>query len=187
MGLTVGLVACMNPADYEDKPDVIPDITAPEDIVVPPPDVTVDTADVSIMDGMDRETEDASIEDTAVDAVVDVSSDGSSAVQCDCVFTMPATPPISQSYLWLTGDFLDPPWPGDKEGGAIPMVLDPITDVWTTSTTLTDGQVVAYKFLAGWPDNSGPVWRNQEGDSTAGAADSILVVSCVQTPCSEVP
>jgi hypothetical protein len=177
----------MNPADYEDKPDVIPDIIPPEDIEGPPFDVMEDTGDLLISDEGTADTVDASIEDTAVDAVVDGSSDGSSVLQCDCVFTMPATTPTPQSYLWLTGDFLDPPWPGDKEGGAIPMAMDPNTDLWTTSSTLTDGQVVAYKFLAGWPDNSGPVWRTQEGDSTVGAADSILVVSCGQTPCSEVP
>ena len=124
------------------------------------------------------------VEDTAQPPVEDTAQPPSA---CVCQFSMAATSPTPQSFLWLTGDFLDPPWPDHKDDGALPLTLDSNTDVWTVGVLLEDGQVVAYKFLAGWPDNPGPVWRNQEGESFEGALDSILTVSCGQAPCSEVP
>jgi hypothetical protein len=77
---------------------------------------------------------------------------------CDSQITAPATSPIAQEYLILTGTFCD--WADSVEDGAIPMVLD--GGVWEGTILARQGDYHEYKFLTKWPDTE-EKWCSMDG------------------------
>ena len=66
------------------------------------------------------------------------------ATTCPCTFQLAATQPLAQDYVWITGDFLDPIWPGHQDDGAMPLGLNDAGDTWEIAVHLPDlsnGQV----------------------------------------------
>ena len=95
---------------------------------------------------------------------------------CDIEFSYPATSPVAQSYVWITGSFCG--WATTLEGGAIEMTLNAITNTWEGVVHADTGVVIEYKYLLGWPDNPGPEWWNQDGNNAPDAPNSIKTVDC---------
>jgi len=167
----------MSTADYEDKVTPVADSGQPPsaDTAQPP---TPDTAQPPVADTAQPPADDT----VQVPDTTPVVLEGA----CTCQFSLKATSPTPQSYVKVTGDFVDPAWSGELDDGAVSLALDPVTDVWEADVLLNNGTTVQYKFLVGWPDNPGPVWRNQSGDTSVDAPNSILSVVCGQAPCSDV-
>ena len=68
---------------------------------------------------------------------------------CPVVFTVPATSPLRQEYVWVTGTFAT--WATTVEAGALPLALDEGGLTWSTVATLEAGSF-EYKYLVKWPD-----------------------------------
>lgn len=154
------------------------DVAAADDVVAT--EDVVDAEDVAdAADVVDAEDGAATADGgTADDTAVDVGPS-----TCSCAFTYPATSPLAQSYVRLTGDFVSTPWTTEVAAGAVELVFSAADNAWATSVQLSDGQTIAYKYVMGWPDNPGPVWANQQGDMDGGAPDSTLTVICGVVPC----
>ena len=106
--------------------------------------------------------------------------------QCLCRFFYPATDPLLQDYVWLTGDLVDPAWGTNPVDGAIALIYDESLISWTVDVSLEDGQLVEYKYLMCWSDNDPaicPQWVTQDGDFDGAAANSTLLVECGTAPC----
>ncbi len=115
------------------------------------------------------------------DARSDLCSQGVPAL-CKVTFELPVTTPMAQSSVALSADYLDSPWPKSTAAGAIALNLTADKSKWVVTVTLEHGRVVQYKYIAAWPDNPGPVWVNQQGDSDD-APNSILAIDCNALAC----
>ncbi len=145
------------------------------------PDVT-DAPDTMGTETQGTPDQDALPSDVAAPDTVAVSPACPQGVPAACAvtFTTPATSPLAQSYVWLSGDLLTPAWPKSAQDGAVPLTL--AEGSWSATVDLPHGRVVAYKFLAGWPDNPGPVWFNQAG-AFGDSPNSVRVVDCSALVC----
>ena len=175
--------ACMDPSFYEDPVE-------PDDAADSVDDVVEELEDANSAFGADRRAAGGGIqvsEDPGVERDNDTTTmddlGGGDDDNCQCLFDLPATSPLPQTYVWLTGDFLTPPWPAEIDQGAVEMALNPDSGLWEALVPLANGQVVSYKYLAGWADEPGPVWGNDEGDYSASAENSVLPVVCGAAPC----
>ena len=179
------VIACMNPADYEDPVIPVADNGTPSSVDTAQP-LAEDTAQPPSEDTAQPPAEDTT--QPPADDTVQISDTTPVVLEgaCTCQFSLKATSPTPQSFVTVTGDFVDPAWSENVEDGAVSLALDPITDMWEADVLLNNGTTVKYKFLVGWPDNPGPRWRNQAGDTSDDAPNSILSVLCGQAPCSDV-
>jgi hypothetical protein len=206
------LSACMNPSKYEDisvedtpvAPDVVVnDPGAPDPGTSDPGPTDPGTPDPgpsdAIVDGLSTDDGDATVdsaEDVGDQASPDVSptdvpdgtndslGDGAGPTTCLCTFSAAITSPTAQIAVYLTGDFLDPPWPGSEDGG-IPMEIE--SPNWVAKVTLIQGQTVEYKYLAKWPDLDEFQWCIYDGtwDCDGNANNQVLVVNCGLGPCDD--
>ena len=140
----------------------------------------VDADSSGTTDGDAAVPADADDKDTAEPTDIDTP-----ATSCVCTFSLVATSPLNQSFVWLTGDFMNPPWPGGLEAGAVPLEFNAAVGAWAGDVELQNGATVEYKYLVGWADNPGPHWRTQDGDISADAPNSVLTAVCGQAPCQD--
>ncbi len=202
--LCLSCIACSEAKDYDDpEPDIVvsqdpgqspdpgtvadpgntPDEGAPED-----PGQTPDISEAS--DPGPTPEDLPAPPDDQIPSDVQVSEDSQSETpeECICTFQLWATQPNPQSFVWLTGDFLDPTWPALTEDGALEMLLEDngINAVFSVALELSHNQSIEYKYLLGWDDNPGPHWADQSGNSDPSLPNSIFTVDCA-IPCSVGP
>jgi len=172
--------ACMDPAYYEDP--VESDVSNADSESRNDPEVGADGASPQVEQDVDDQGSDSGLVDSdteSADTGIEVRAES-----CSCLFDLPVTTPLPQTFVWLTGDFVDPPWSMDISEGALELELNSDTANWEVVGELANGQLLNYKYLVGWADNPGPVWGNEEGDFSADAANSSLLVVCGEAPCN---
>lgn len=199
--LSLTALGCTQAEDYDDpEPDVIvtqdtgqnadpgspSDPGTPEDLSTPEDlGATVDTiesSDTELAEDTFSPSDESSEADVEPPADTEAGSDSSTETpeSCLCTFQLWATQPNIQSFVWLTGDFLDPAWPESPEQGALEMVLEDSSTsaFFKVEVQLAHDQTVEYKYRLGWEDNPGPHWADQTGTTNPSLPNSIFTADC---------
>ena len=170
----------------DSESEVDTDAASPgEPDVGPPADAQIGSDAGVEADGSSSEDGGASPADVAVEVAPGSDASGGDALGCLCRFELAFTEPMVQDYVWVTGSFLEPTWPDHADTGALPMNKVDAEGLWRLDVELPPLATVEYKFLAGWQDNPGPVWRGFDGGTPG--ENGLLYVLCGQTPCDVAP